>query len=120
MTQLPSATFEVVRDDYREADWPNSRHDRETLVTGDLADVLREHYSKSGDVTIVEHGAEGGYSEYTVEWDWDLELRIGGDSVWGQDYYWGPLDLPEGYTTAKRYRMPDLVKLFREIVEARA
>ena len=75
-------TFITIRDDHRPGDdWPEGEHDIVTGVMGDLADKLRAHHDKTGQVEIHQHGDEGGYSEYTVEWDWEAWLTIGGERV---------------------------------------
>ena len=63
-------------------DWPDSTSHRETLVTGDLADRIRAKTGMTGEVVIHEDGEEGGYSEYTVEWDYEVVVKVGAEVVW--------------------------------------
>ena len=77
---MTETKFVNTLDDHRAGDdWPEGRHDIVTVVTGDLADKLRAHHNAAGQVEIHQHGEEGGYSEYTVEWDWEAWLTIGGE-----------------------------------------
>lgn len=79
-------TFIVTHEERDDQEWPNSTARTVTRIDGDLADKVRAHYGKTGDVEIHQEGTEGGYSEYTVEWDWEVELRVGNEVVWGQPW----------------------------------
>lgn len=74
--------FTTLEDNYEADEWPDSRHTIRTLVEGDLADQVRARANRDGDVVIEEVGAEGGYSEFTVEWDWSIHVEVGGHLVW--------------------------------------
>ena len=79
---MSGTQFITIRDDLEHGDgWPEGEHDIVTVITGDLADKLRAHHGATGQVEIHQHGNEGGYSECTVEWDWEAWLTIGGVRV---------------------------------------
>lgn len=79
--------FIITRHDAIGEEWPDGRQYIETLIVGDLADKVRAHYKREGDVVIKQWGVEGGYSEYTVEWDWEATLHVGDFEVWGDGSY---------------------------------
>lgn len=81
-----STTFHVLRDDETVADWPDSTHVRETLIVGDLADRIRAKTGLAGDVVMFEDGTEGGYSEFTSEWNFDVKVKVGESVAWSTDY----------------------------------
>ena len=121
MTTYPKAQFTKLSDEYMDGEWPSGRRQIVTQIDGDLADKIRDHYGKTGIVTLVEDGAEGGHSEYTIEWYWDCELRIGDEKVWGRDdEVWGrddevsEIDPVDGCD----YYINNFMKLITEIVEA--
>lgn len=82
---LPQAGFAVVSEVFQGEEWPDRTTDRTTLITGELADMIREHFDIVGDVTLVEEGTEGGYSEYTQEENWDISVFVGDQKVWETD-----------------------------------
>jgi hypothetical protein len=85
-----STTFTTLSDERAGDEWPEGEHDIVTLVEGDLAErVLAKVGKASGVVTIEEHGTEGGYSEYTVEWEYDFRVLVGGEEVWKKDWLYG-------------------------------
>lgn len=87
--------FITIKDEHDPGDdWPDGRHEIVTVVTGDLAEKLRAHHGREGQVEVHQYGVEGGYSEYTVEWDWEAWLTIGGERIGptGSDY--SSIDLP--------------------------
>ena len=95
-----STTFHVLRDDETIEDWPDSTHVRETLIIGELADRIRAKSGMVGDVVMVEDGTEGGYSEWTSEWDFDVTVKVGESVAWSTDYGSGVADVTEtGYGT---------------------
>lgn len=79
-------TFTTVYDETDGEEWPDGTHDRHTLVEGELAEsVLRRAGLDGGRVVILEHGQEGGYSEYTVEWDYDFRVEVDGTEVFASN-----------------------------------
>ena len=74
--------FIVTHEEETGEEWPDGHRVIVTRIDGQLADKVRALYRKEGDVEIHQEGQEGGYSEYTVEWDWESELRVGGARVW--------------------------------------
>ena len=82
---MTDTIFQTLKDEHDEQDWPDSTSHRETLVTGDLADRIRAKTGRDGEVTIHEHGTEGGYSEYTVELDYEVVVKVGAEIVWRTD-----------------------------------
>ena len=84
---MAETTFHTIKDEHDLQDWPDSTSHRETLVTGDLADRIRAKTGRVGEVTIHEHGTEGGYSEWTVEWDYEVVVKVGAEVVWRTDGY---------------------------------
>ncbi len=74
--------FTVLMSEDNDADWPDRETRTVSRVTGALADRLRAKTGLSGDVEVEEEGMEGGYSEYTVEWEYEVTVRIGGAVVW--------------------------------------
>lgn len=90
---MSDTQFITIRDDHRPGDdWPEGEHDIVTVIMGDLADKLRAHHGATGQVEIHQHGDEGGYSEYTVEWDWEAWLTIGGQRVGPRGDAYGSVD----------------------------
>lgn len=88
-----STTFTTVTDNYHPgADWPEGTHEIVTRVDGTLADQVRARSDRDGIVLIVENGAEGGFSEFTVEWDWDFKVTVDDATVWTEDGVYGATD----------------------------
>ena len=81
MSTEPTA-FIVTHEEETGEEWPDGHRVIVTRIDGPLADKVRALYRKEGDVEIHQEGQEGGYSEFTVEWDWESELRVGGVRVW--------------------------------------
>lgn len=79
---MTDTTFLTLKDERDEREWPDSTHCRQTLVSGALADRIRAKTGRAGEVTIHEDGTEGGYSEYTVEWDYEVVVKVGAEVVW--------------------------------------
>ena len=84
---LPQAEFTVTSEVLEGEEWPDRTTDRTTLIAGELADMIREHFGSTGDVTLVEEGTEGGYSEWTQEEYWDISVFVGDQKVWETDAY---------------------------------
>ena len=78
---MGNTEFITVTNDFNSQEFPDSTHDIITVIIGDLADRLRARHDMTGEVRIHQHGDEGGYSEYTVEWDWSAWITIGGVKV---------------------------------------
>lgn len=98
-----ATTFKTTVDMDNNADWPDRRTHVETLVTGHLADRVRARTGLSGDVTLIEDGIEGGWSEMTVEWGYDFRVRVGGVEAWSTEDQCGsslPVrpEVPANYT----------------------
>ena len=52
-----------------------------------LADRIRAKTGMTGEVVIHEDGSEGGYSEWTAEWDYEVVVKVGAEVVWRTDGY---------------------------------
>ena len=78
---MADTAFTTITDQLTGDEWPDGQHDIVTVITGDLADKLRAYHGLTGQVEIHQHGDESGYSEWTVEWDWEAWLTIGGQKV---------------------------------------
>lgn len=113
MSTYPNAQFTKISAETTGEEWPNGSRRIVTQIDGDLADTIRAHYGKTGTVTLIEDGTEGGWSEWTVEWDWDCELRIGDDKVWGRDSDISEIDPVDGSS----YHLDKFMKLITQIVE---
>lgn len=113
MTNYPKAQFTKISDEYDGAEWPDSSHRIVTQIDGELADKIRAHYGKAGTVTLIEDGKEGGWSEFTIEWSWDCELRIGDEKVWGRDDDYSEIDPVDG----DAYYLDKFMKLIAKIIE---
>ena len=79
--------FTLIQEERNYRDFPDSDAYTVTLIEGELADAVRSYYGISGDVTIHQDGQEGGWSECTVEWDWEVRLLIGNNTVWTNENY---------------------------------
>lgn len=104
-TQFPTADFRVISD--REFTvgnrWYNQRSESQTLITGDLADFLRDYFKLQGDAVIIEDGVANGYSEYTQQWDYEARLEIGGIVAIGSSRTYSREYTNYGYGEAQRF-----------------
>lgn len=82
---MSATEFITVRDERTGDEWPTGRHSVVTQVTGELADKIRQRAERDGRVKIVERGEEGGYSEWTVEWEYDFRVYVGDEEVWSSE-----------------------------------
>jgi len=86
-----STTFVTISTDgSTDTEWPDGWEEIVTRVEGDLADKIRGKVGAvpEADVQIFERGDEGGYSEWTVEWDWSFRVEVAGiGNVWESDGY---------------------------------
>ena len=80
-------------------DWPAPPAYTKYAVTGNMrADVLRKLGRLPDDpceITLVEGTIEGGYSEYTVEHDYTIEVVVDGELVFEAETYWHGSALPK-------------------------
>ena len=93
------STNSVVVDDWedeplfgRSADeWPYPTRYVKSLITGDLADKIRERLGleEGVPVHIVEKVISGGYSEYTQETGYEHTVEAGGYEIELGYSYWG-------------------------------
>ena len=70
-------------------EWPYPTETIESVISGDLrARILRilERTDDGAEVRLIETNVSGGYSEYTQESECDIEVRIGGDVAWKDEY----------------------------------
>ena len=95
---MAETTFHTIKDEHDLQDWPDSTSHRETLVTGDLADRIRAKTGMTGEVVIHEDGSEGGYSEWTVEWDYEVVVKVGDATAWSTSGY-AEMEVGERYGT---------------------
>lgn len=63
--------------------WPYPTRYQESVITGGLADAVRERLGAppTEDVYITEAVISGGYSEWTQENDYEFTLTVGGRDV---------------------------------------
>ena len=87
MNPMTETTFHTIKDEHNLQDWPDSTSHRETLVTGDLADRIRAKTGMAGEVVIHEDGSEDGYSEMTVEWVYEVVVKVGDTTAWSTTSY---------------------------------
>ena len=92
---MAETTFITLRDDFTADEWPDGEHLIETLVEGTLADRIRKRAGLDGEVIIHEFGVEGGYSEYTVEWNYEFRVEVGGKAAFASDYEYTNVTYPE-------------------------
>lgn len=96
---MSETTFTLVRKDgVTDEDWPDNWTEVETKVEGDLADKVRAKVGAAADavVTLWERGQDGGYSEWTQEWDVEFEVRVDGLPVFKDSLGWSSLDEDTG------------------------
>lgn len=125
MGVLPGAEFNIVSsrsffvgpedDGYvapynGEESWLNERSETITRITGELADVLRSYFGRSGDVAVREIGEAGGYSEVTQEWSYDASLTIGNETVLSRNGHFDTYEYRDRTTRGSGvYSMPQLM-----------
>ena len=95
---MPDTIFQTLTDERDEREWPDSTHRRQTLVSGALADRIRAKTGMTGEVVIHEDGSEGGYSEWTVEWDYEVVVKVGDATAWSTSGY-AEMEVGERYGT---------------------
>ena len=84
---MTDTTFQTLIDERDEREWPDSTHRRQTLVSGALADRIRAKTGMAGEVVIHEDGSEDGYSEMTVEWVYEVVVKVGDTTAWSTSSY---------------------------------
>ena len=94
-----TTTFTTIRDERIDKDWPDSTSETHVLINGELADKLRAFHDRKGAVLIITMGEEGGYSEFTVEWDYEASLTIGGHVVMPPTWAQGHTPIEEQYAS---------------------
>lgn len=68
-------------------EWPYPTITITSLISGELRSrVLMKIGADDGRITIVETEVSGGYSEYTQETDYGIELFHNDNSVWKAEY----------------------------------
>ena len=83
MTAVEGTVFVVLENEQDPGeDWPDGTSHIKTLVQGALADKVRARCGREGEVHLIEDGTEGGYSEYTVEWDYAFMVTVDGHTVY--------------------------------------
>lgn len=75
-------TFTVVRDEATATDWPDNTTLKVSTITGELAEQIRARTGLTGVVQLTETGTEGGWSEWTAEWLYDITVTVDGQTVW--------------------------------------
>lgn len=60
-----------------EHSWPPPDSYVDYLITGQLADLIRARTGEQGEVHFIECTIEGGYSEWTVEYDYEVTIKVG-------------------------------------------
>lgn len=76
--------WEDAPEDGRDADeWPYPTRYYKSLITGDLADLIRKRLGVEPHVPVMltEKVESGGYSEYTQENDYEHTLTVGGHTI---------------------------------------
>jgi hypothetical protein len=68
--------------------WPYPTITIESEISGELRDRIIARTGLTGRVTLLESEISGGYSEYTQETDYEIEVLIDGHHVWNDDYQW--------------------------------
>lgn len=83
--RLVSTVFTLVNDDASNPGWPDNTTTKVSTVTGDLADQVRAKTGMAGRVQVTELGVEGGWSEMTVEWSYEVVVSVDATIVWTSD-----------------------------------
>lgn len=71
-------------------EWPYPTITIESEVTGELRDKILAKTGRDGTVTLLETEVSGGWSEYTPETDYNIEVLVDGSSVWQDTYNGSP------------------------------
>jgi hypothetical protein len=69
-------------------DWPTPPVNVESLISGDLRARILAKLGRADDgceVKLAETEIEGGYSEFTVDYDYEIAVWIGAERVWRYD-----------------------------------
>lgn len=84
MNDIIMISQEVAEGDPDE--WPYPTITVESEIMGDLREKIFAKTGLRGRVTLIESEVSGGYSEYTQETDYGIEVFIDGVHVWSDDY----------------------------------
>jgi hypothetical protein len=75
------------------SDWPAPPIYVESAITGELRSRILAKLGRDGTLRLIEAEVEGGYSEFTIETDYPIEVwldREGAEPerVWSREYDW--------------------------------